>query len=708
MTAPFEFHDDALLRIRCSDATVVACNDAACELLSTGVDQLTGLHWMQALGCDSVARLALEPVLHVAGRVQLPAFILRAGDTAELPVAGMFRPMAVAAVPERELHLWRVHDGCLGTLPAPPRASDVLAVIGLDCLHAAELPTPGDTANLLAKVHDSLADIVRPGDAVAAPVGSTILTVLHDVELSAARDICRALLSHLHRSHAHDGLRFCGGMARMHGDRSLRATLLEANRALLRALSAGAQEQLREAQADDFAVLVAAALHSEGLFSARESVAEAPQPVERAPARRPQPPSLQPVERGIEGYVADNMEGAVDQAMFLAALDVPVAILGPAGTGKMYIAKIIHDAIGAAPDMLVQIDCREFRSRNDAQKRLSRELTGGEGRTLVFKSPHLMHADAQLKLARQISSRTLADVSPPRSLPHMKLIALFPDRLENLIRRGQLSPPLASAFAGFPITVPPIKDRKQAVLRWAHKILGQEGARRDRDLKGFTPDAERAMLLYDWPGNISEMRQCISAALDRTDKDWLTPVDLGLFKGIDPEGATPVAESQPFLSAVQSAGDEPEAYVPSAIERLDVALADSVNSMLALDLLKPLGAWLEDDTVLAVLDRYRGDLRRSAEFLHTRPRNISRWIPKIQQREEERSSSALWQQPGKLLREWARESPQLEEPPIAMLESYLRAHVERQAAGMSTAKRARIMGVSTPTYIKRLREVAEQ
>ena len=81
--------------------------------------------------------------------------------------------------------------------------------------------------------------------------------------------------------------------------------------------------------------------------------------------------------------------------------------------------------------------------------------------------------------------------------------------------------------------MPPIKDRKQAVLRWAHKILGQEGVLRDRDMKGFTPDAEQAMLLYDWPGNISEMRQCIYDALEKTDKDWLTPVDLGLFNGIN-------------------------------------------------------------------------------------------------------------------------------------------------------------------------------
>ena len=100
------------------------------------------------------------------------------------------------------------------------------------------------------------------------------------------------------------------------------------------------------------------------------------------------------------------MEGAVDQAIFLAKLDIPVAIIGPAGTGKMYVARIIHEESGGATDMLVPIDCREFRSRSAANTRIARELAQGEGKTLVFKSPHLMNAEVQLKLAaRSVRAR---------------------------------------------------------------------------------------------------------------------------------------------------------------------------------------------------------------------------------------------------------------------------------------------------------------
>ena len=163
-------------------------------------------------------------------------------------------------------------------------------------------------------------------------------------------------------------------------------------------------------------------------------------------------------------------------------------------------------------------------------------------------------------------------------------------------------------------------------------------------------------------------------------------------------------EPKPFLATVQAEAGVDNMYVPSALEALDVALGEAVHNLLALNLIRPLGAWVEDELVLAALDRYRGDQRRTGDFLHTKPRNISRWLPKIALREDERNASSLWQKPRRLLREWVRESPQSAESPLLLMADKLMAHVNEQAAMLSSATRARIMGVSTPTYLKRLRE----
>lgn len=706
--------DAACFYIHRETGEIHDCNDEAARLLGVEASALRRVQWSQAVFGDASTLGVLTQAVHAGIRSSLPPFIIHSRDGRELAVAGLVLPQRRDDGPMFTLLLWQLlEEGELG-LSAALAVSDTVAVLGVDQLQYDQQWGIDDTARLLTNIRGSLFEIIRSQDTVGLPTAASIIILLRDVDIEGALDISRALLSHLRRNYLGPGsslasARICIGLAQMSSGKTPLSALLAANNALLQAQSGSDTERIRVAAVEDSKLLTGRVVNDYGIFSDnlpavlarlkdRGGIVDAPPPERTTPL-------VQPIETGIEGYVGDNMEGAVDQAIFLSKLDIPIAIIGPAGTGKMYVAKIIHDESGAAPEMLVAIDCREFRSRTEANTRIASELTQGEGKTLVFKSPHLMNAEAQMKLARQISSRTLADVSPPQYLPRVKLVALFPDTLEQLMRQGTLTVPLASAFAGYPIHVPPIKDRKQAVLRWAHKILGQEGVTRSRDMKGFTPDAEQAMLLYDWPGNISEMRQCIYDALEKTEKDWLTPVDLGLFKGITPDGASYMSESMPFLTMVDADEAPGDSYVPSALETLDVALGEAVYNLLALNAIKPLGSWVEDEVVLAVLDRYREDMPRSAEFLHTKPRNINRWLPKIRSRDGARSSSALWQTPHRLIREWIRETPPLAESPLQTLEALLIAHVIKQGNAISAANRARIMGVSTPTYLKRLREM---
>lgn len=406
-------------------------------------------------------------------------------------------------------------------------------------------------------------------------------------------------------------------------------------------------------------------------------------------------------DSALDGYVVDNMEGAVDQAAFLSQVDLPVAVIGARGTGKMYLAKVVHTGAGGNPEQLVVVDCREFRNRLDAITSIARELEVGEGKTLVFKSPHLMHQDAQLKLARQISTRTFVDVKPLRYLPRARFVALFPDSLERLVAEYGLHEKLASVFAGYPIYVPPMKERKRAVLRWAQKILAQEASQRGRALQGFSPDAEQAMLTHEWRGNITEIRQRVLSALDRSDRDWLTALDLGLFLEEDGPRNTAATE-QCFLELMDKNVTAPELYNPSAFDELEQALGVAVHDSLIKSPL-PLGAWLDDELVLAVLARYREDVRKAADFLQTSTRNINRWQPRIEERTAERRQSESWREPARLVGEWVREASVPESPPQEFLQGLLLNHIEHQGIDTNIKQRARIMAVSVPTYQKRLK-----
>ena len=696
------------LHLDIDSGRIAECNELAAGLLGEDVATLRGRPWRDLL-CSKGAAEELEHAICAGVRCTLVPFILRRAQLPDVVVGGMVLPAASAV----SLLLWPLLDQGL-RLPEDIVPADVIAVLGIEQLATARSGAAADRGALIQEIRSSLFGILRNRDHIAQPVDGSVVLVLKAVSLDDGQDICRALLSHLHSGSALNQqqlaqIRLSVGLAAMSSHPTALDTLLAANNALLRLQYSEGSGRIRVASADDGHYLSRLAANPYALFSGSpalsfSSVRSAG--VDPGTTNNTVPMEGAPLERGIEGYVVDNMEGAVDQAIFLANLDIPIAIIGASGTGKLYIAKIIQQQSLAAGDALVVMDCREFRSRGDANKRIAAALENSAGKTLVFKSPQLMSQEVQIKLARQLSSRTLADVSPPRYLPKNQLVALFPDELERLMAQGKLTPQLASVFGGYPIHIPPIRDRKQAVLRWAHKMLEQEGRQRQRNMRGFTPDAEQAMLVHDWPGNITEMRQCITDALDKTDKDWITPVDLGLFKGIRAEGAPYQSEPLPFLSALQREEQQDDSYVPSSMDALDLALGEAVNNLVAGNRLRPLGIWAEDDMVLAALDRYREDRSKAALLLHTRARNISRWLPKIRARDEQRNSLPLWQDCRRLLREWIRESPLADDSPLVQVQGLLLAHVERHTGATTVTQRAGILGVSVPTYHKRLRSEA--
>ncbi len=699
-----EAADTGWLQVSGDNGRILDCNPAAAALLGADAGGLAGSSLGELLA-DTACAGQFARALAGGQRAPLAPFALRRATGGEVVLSGMVVPGEPALV-----LLWALVDSEQLGLPEDLGAGDVIAALGVERVS----PAGRNPAEVMDDIRASLSGILRRRDSMSQALANTVVLLLRDLDLDAALDMSRAILSHLNGTPALaresvPGVRLGIGLALLDADSSPLRTLLAANNALLCLRHREDAGRIRVAAAGDDVYLAELAANPYAVFSDRVALRfERFGPAgESRPAEVPLPQG-RPLETGIDGYVVDNMEGAVDQAIFLAGLDIPVAIIGPVGTGKLYIARIIQQQSKRGGEALMVVDCREFRSRAEANKRIAAALSASEGKTLVFKSPHLMNQEAQVKLARQIGSRRLADVSPPRYLPKNQLVALFPEELERLVRRGELAPQLAGVFAGYPIHVPPIRDRKQAVLRWAHKILAQEGELRHRELKGFTPDAEQAMLLHDWPGNITEMRQCIVDALERSDKAWITPVDLGLYKGISAEGSSRETGSEPFLSVFERQGDrsQEQAYTPTRLESLDVAIGQAVNNLVAAGDIRPVGSWAEDEIVLAALDRYRGNSAKAATLLDTRSRNITRWLPKIEAREEARNSHPLWQEVRRLLREWVRELPLAEESPIARVQAMLLAHLQRHAGATGVAERARMLGVSIPTYHKRLKTEA--
>ncbi len=406
-----------------------------------------------------------------------------------------------------------------------------------------------------------------------------------------------------------------------------------------------------------------------------------------------------------EGYVFDQMEGAVDTALFLAPIDIPLAVIGARGTGKGFIARLIHEARDGQEHELEFLDCREFRGRASSLRSLSNAFESTITKTLVFKSPHLLQLKVQESLARCVATRTLVLKKPAKYLQKIKMVALFPASIDRLIRDGLLSLSLGSCFSAYPILVPPLRERGHAVLRWADKILVQESKRVRKKVKGFSPDAQEAMLAHSWTGNISELRHRIVDALESTSRDWLMPVDLGISPRSSGDtrnnytGTTMFAEIDSIITKTSD-------FSLSARHELEVAIK-TWCSQIDKETFLPLAVWLQDELVLASIDRYKGSQPKAASWLQVSSRNIRRWIPAIEEREKARRDAKNSNDHTRLIREWVRESPREGPSPVEELEKMILLETLHMKDRFDLSSLAGLMGVSIPTYRKKINELQE-
>ena len=265
--------DEAFFLIHAATGEILDCNDAATRLLGLVSAAPIGAAWNRAIRWDADSESILEHALQAGRRLVLPPLILQRPNAPEIAVGGLLCPCEQdhrGAI--FRLLLWPLLHQDQLSIPDPLPESDTLAIVGLDQLRFDAQWGAPETARLMADVRDSLLEIVRSGDTVGSPSATAILVILRDVDIEGARDICRAVLSHLRRLHTRPdssaaGARICVGLANRRPGASALATLLDANNALLQAQQTGTAEPIRAASEDDRKRIAGAITHYGGVFS---------------------------------------------------------------------------------------------------------------------------------------------------------------------------------------------------------------------------------------------------------------------------------------------------------------------------------------------------------------------------------------------------------------------------------------------------------
>jgi len=321
------------------------------------------------------------------------------------------------------------------------------------------------------------------------------------------------------------------------------------------ALKAGAYDYLtKPVDLRQFRAVVASAL-------GRTPAATAPAaPRALAVPAAPRRPALQ---RLLGDSVAmQQVRSLVDK---VARSMAPVLVHGESGTGKELVARAIHDCsvrasgpfvavnCGAIPENLLEAEFFGYRKGAFTGAQDDREgfFQAAQGGTLFLDEIGDLPLAMQSKLLRVIQERAVRPLGATAELPvNVRIVSATHRDLGAEVQGGRFRQDLFYRLNVIRIVVPPLRERLADVPAICRAVI--ERIARDAGvvtLPSLTPEAERRLLRYAFPGNVRELENLLHRALALASGPAIGADDLGLADAAF-EDTGPGAEREPPAAVV--------------------------------------------------------------------------------------------------------------------------------------------------------------
>lgn len=221
------------------------------------------------------------------------------------------------------------------------------------------------------------------------------------------------------------------------------------------------------------------------------------------------------------GYVAQK----VDQ---VAASDVPVLLEGETGVGKELVARLIHDRSPRRERAFVRVNCsaiphglveselfgHERGAFTGAIKRRRGRFELADGGTLLLDEIGELPLDIQPKLLRALQDGEVVRVGSEGPVQvDVRIIASTNRVLSEEVREGRFREDLFFRLAVFPITIPPLRDRREDIPLLVSHFAAEYAAQQRKRIDQIPPGVMDALARYAWPGNVRELQNVIERAV---------------------------------------------------------------------------------------------------------------------------------------------------------------------------------------------------
>jgi formate hydrogenlyase transcriptional activator len=223
-----------------------------------------------------------------------------------------------------------------------------------------------------------------------------------------------------------------------------------------------------------------------------------------------------------------GLKRVLKQVEDVAGTDATVLILGETGTGKELIARAIHELSRRRSHAFVKLNCSAIPSGL-----LESELFGHEkgaftgaiaqkvGRlelahqgTFFLDEVGDLPLELQPKILRAIQEKEFERVGGTRTIPvNVRLVAATNRDLAQMVHAGQFRSDLYYRLRVFPITIPPLRDRRDDIPLLVHYFLGSHSKRMGRRIETIPAETMQALIKWHWPGNVRELENFIERSV---------------------------------------------------------------------------------------------------------------------------------------------------------------------------------------------------
>lgn len=264
---------------------------------------------------------------------------------------------------------------------------------------------------------------------------------------------------------------------------------------------------------------------------------------QKAELSKPQPPLIIPVNVPLPTIVGNSpgLMQVMEKVRIAAPSDVSILILGESGTGKEKIAESIHNLSERRKHPFVRVNCaalpaalieselfgHEKGAFTGASERRSGKFEMAQKGTIFLDEIGEMSLSMQAKLLHVLQEKQIDRIGGKTPIDlNIRIIASTNRNLEKEVAEGRFRLDLYYRLNVFPITLPPLRERRDDIMPLAVHFLQIFAAKFGKAASGFSPSVSRQLMGYDWPGNIRELQHLVERSVLMCAGDTITNINL--------------------------------------------------------------------------------------------------------------------------------------------------------------------------------------